>query len=74
MFLVGAAAAAPDLYAGQHLLQLPVQLAKLERVAAVQHGRAVQLGVALGGGVALQLTDSRHPALGCGVSVWVGRK
>ena len=59
-----------DLYVGKHLLQLPVQLAELEGVSAVQLGGPVQLGVTLCGGVAPKLPDSRLPAVGWNVPAW----
>ena len=53
----------PDLESGQCLPEPPDEPAELGRVAPLERRRVVELGVALGRRVRLQLADPPHPLL-----------
>ena len=53
----------PDLESGQCLPEPPDEPAELCRVAPLERRRVVELGVALGRRVRLQLADPPHPIL-----------
>ena len=71
---IGPAAAAPYLYIGKSLLQLPVQFSKLNRVTTIQLCCLFKLSMALSRCITFQLSNACHPFSRLHIPVELRRK